>query len=263
MKHISGENEIRSYDAPASTAFDFNDVVTRDANGRLAKATATTPRSELLGLIQLTILSTDDDYTDVKTVPVLLFNDPEGEFEASVSTGTAVQAMVGTRIDLDDEDSLDVNSNLQKCFEITRIISTTSVRGKFVTAGDKMRLVSYQQVVAFDDFTDGGSTVGTLDLGVSIPVGAVFQRTLINDVTEFAGDTSATLTIGDGTDVDRYNTSTVNVFATADALDAGAASGTLFHSAAKTPKLTVTTNADFTSVTAGQLTVTLFWLQAE
>lgn len=117
----------------------------------------------------------------------------------------------------------------------------------------------YEQTVNYDDFTDGGATVGTLDLSDSIPIGAYFVRSFVVNVTGFAGDTSAALTIGDGTDADRYNTGAIDVFTTVDVLDCGNPAGTVYHATAKTPKLTITTAADFTSVTAGQLTVKLFY----
>lgn len=118
------------------------------------------------------------------------------------------------------------------------------------------------QRVTYDQFTDGGGAVGTLDLAQTIPAGAVAQRSNVFNVTGFAGDVSAAMTIGDGTDADRYNTSTVNVFADAAALDCGAVSGTAWHSAAKTPKLTITTATDWGLVTAGALTVVIFYLGA-
>lgn len=263
IKHINGDPTINDFVAPASTEFAFNDVVTQDANGKLALATATTPRSELLGLIQALITSSDDDYAKDKTVAVLEFTD-EVEFEADVDTGTLTTAMRGLAFDLADEDGIDVTANAQKAVKIVRYLSASKARVKFLTSGAKQRLVSYSETVTRASFTDGGSTAGTYALGISIPAGAVFARSLVTAVTGFTGDTSAVLTIGDGTDVDRYNTGTPSVFTTASAgIDAGAPSGTLFHSTAKTPTLTVTSNADFTSVSAGQLTVTLFWYEAE
>lgn len=128
-------------------------------------------------------------------------------------------------------------------------------------AAPKIRV--YQETVAFGAFTDGGAAAGTFDLSVSIPAGAVFLRTLLTALTGFAGDTSAVITVGDGTDVDRYNTGTPDVFTTAAAgVDMGAPSGTAFHSAAKTPKITITSGTDWGLVTAGALTLTLFWYQA-
>jgi len=266
IKQINGNHLINDWDAPASTAFAFNDVVTRDANGRLAKATASTPRSELLGLIQITILSTDDDYTSVKTVPVLEFDGGTGEFLADVGTGTLTTAMRGLRFDLKDENEIDVTSTGQKCVEVVRFISTTQARVKFVTEGDRMELKSYQETVAVASFTDNTNTTGTLALGITIPAGAVFAQALITGVVGFAGDTTATIQIGDGSDVDRYSTGTPSVFATAVAgADAGVPSGIKFHSVVKTPTLIVTGGADFTSIASngnGALTVTLFWYEA-
>jgi len=265
IKHINGDPTINEYVAPASTAFTFNDVVTRNSAGKLALATASTPRSELLGLIQQEIASTDSDYASDKSVAVLEFTD-DVEFEADVETGTLTTAMRGLRFDLNSEDGIDVTSQGQKAVEIVRFISTTKARVKFVKGGDKMRLVSYQQDVTVADFTDGGSTTGTLDLGISIPAGAVYAQSLITGLVGFAGDTSATLQIGDGTDVDRYSTGTPSVFTTASAgIDAGVPSGTKFHSTAKTPKLTITSNSDFGLVVTegnGAMTVTLFWYEA-
>jgi len=263
IKQNNGENQITGYKKAASTAFAFNDVVTRDSSGNLVRATATTPRSELLGLIQVDVLSTDSDYASNTLVPVAEFH-AEAEFLADVSTGSAVQAMVGRVFDLDDHNSIDVNTTLQKSVQIVRVVSTTQAIVKFLKTGDKMRLVSYQQTITRAQMTDGGATAGTIDLNVSIPAGAVFARTLITDLTGFIGDTSAVITVGvTGGDTDRYSTGTPSVFTTAaTGADMGAPSGTLWHTAAAVPTVLITSGADFTNVSAGQLTVTLFWYQA-
>lgn len=266
IKHNSGEETINAYKKSASVTFAKNDVVTRDSSGYLVKATATTPKAFLLGLIQEDVLATDADYAQNTYKSVLEFNtgSEEAEFLADVDTGTAVQSMVGKYFDLNDENGINVNSTLQKCFKITKIISTTKVLGKFVISGSGFELISYQQTVLFSEFTDGGGASGTKDLGVVIPAGAVYARTLITDITGFTGNTSATFTLGDGSDVDRYNTGTPSVFTTASqGVDAGAPSGTAWHTANATPKITVTGASDFTNITAGQLTVTLFFYVAK
>ena len=118
-----------------------------------------------------------------------------------------------------------------------------------------------EERVLRSQFTDGGSTAGTYTMKVQIPVGAEVVKTLITNVTGFIGDTSAVVVVGDGTDVDRYNTGTPSVFATAAMVAAGAPSGTLVHTAAKAPVLTVTSASDFTAVTAGALTVRIvYWV---
>lgn len=109
-------------------------------------------------------------------------------------------------------------------------------------------------------FTDGGSTSGTKALTQKIPAGAIVLQAVLLDVKGFTGDTSATITIGDGTDVDRYNTGTPSVFADAAVLDVGVPSGTKVHTAEKTVTCTVTSGADFTNCTAGSFTVRIYLL---
>lgn len=123
-------------------------------------------------------------------------------------------------------------------------------------------VVKLTETVAYDDFTDGGAAVGTFDLTVgTIPIGATVIAVAITAVTGFTGDTSAVITIGDGTDADRYNTGTPSIFATAaGGVSVGAISGVAYHAAAATVKLTVTTNADFTSVSAGSLTIEITYV---
>ena len=111
------------------------------------------------------------------------------------------------------------------------------------------------------DFTDGGLTVGTVALTEQIPNKAWVMRCILRDVTGFTGDTSAVLTVGDGTDVDRYSlASAPSVFTTANAIDLGAPSGVQIHVAAATVTLTATSGADFTNVTAGALTISIYYL---
>ena len=115
--------------------------------------------------------------------------------------------------------------------------------------------------VGFAAFTAGGAAVGTYSLTEYIPAGALDLGTAVTSVTGFTGDTSAAMTIGDGTDVDRYNTSTINVFATAaGGIASGAPSGALYHAAQVTPKLTITTAADWGSVDGGSVTIEMYYI---
>jgi hypothetical protein len=150
--------------------------------------------------------------------------------------------------------------------QVVRFISNGSSvwTGAIIVAGAG-GLVRYQQTCAVGSFTDGGSTSGTLVLGLTIPAGARYVQTLSSALVGFAGDTTAVAILGDGSDTDRYNTSTPNFFTTAAAgVDMGAPSGTAFHSAAiSTVTLTVTSSSDFTLVKtngAGSVVITmLYW----
>lgn len=112
------------------------------------------------------------------------------------------------------------------------------------------------------DFTDGGGAAGTIQFTGELPKGALVLAAKVTVEEGFAGDTSAALTIGDGSDADRYNTGTIDVFSTAaDGVEAGVPSGNLLLTAANRPTLTVTANADWGSVTAGKVTVTIYYIQ--
>lgn len=122
------------------------------------------------------------------------------------------------------------------------------------------RVEKISQTILKSAFTDGGSTSGTKTMTTQIPAGAIFLYSEVIVNVAFSGDTSAVLTIGDGSDVDRYNTGTPSIFTTG-AKEMGAPSGTRYHAAAQTVTLTVTSAADFTNVnTAGSITVNLYYL---
>ena len=116
-----------------------------------------------------------------------------------------------------------------------------------------------QQYVVYTDFTDGGGAAGTLALTETIPAGAWVEQVVLKNLTGFTGDTSATITIGDGTDVDRYNTGTPSVFTTAVALDPGVPSGTKVHIQADTVTITITSGSDWGLVTAGAFTICIHY----
>lgn len=117
------------------------------------------------------------------------------------------------------------------------------------------------QRVTFSQFTDGGGASGTKDLNATIPAGAWFERAQISRLTGFTGDTSATIIIGvTGGDTDRYMTGTPSVFTTAtQGVDVGAPSGTVWHTAAAVPTLLIASATDWGLVTAGAVTVKMFY----
>lgn len=112
-------------------------------------------------------------------------------------------------------------------------------------------------------FTDGGSTSGTKVFANAVPAGAVLLGSKVVVNAGFAGDVSAAMIIGDGSDTDRYNTSTIDVFTTAaTGVQSGVPSGTKLVTTANRPTLTVTSATDFTNVSAGEVTVAIYFIQA-
>lgn len=113
------------------------------------------------------------------------------------------------------------------------------------------------QYITNSQFTDGGSTTGTKALNASIPDGALFLRTFLMNVSDATGVSTLTIQVGDGTDVDRYTTGTPSVASAASIINPGAPSGTVVHTAAKTPTVTLTEDSDFGDLTAWSATVVM------
>lgn len=113
-------------------------------------------------------------------------------------------------------------------------------------------------------FTDGGGAAGTKTMTGTIPAGAVILGTKVLVAAGFAGDSSAAMIIGDGTDTDRYNTSTVDIFTTAaTGVQSGVPSGSKLQVAAVSPVLTVTsaTDAGLFIAGAGSVTVSIYYIK--
>lgn len=124
------------------------------------------------------------------------------------------------------------------------------------------------QIVDYDDFTDGGSTAGTKVLQKQIPAGSLVIGSKVTVKEGFAGDTTAVMDIGDGSDADLFSYTTHNVFTAArnlmEGCDSAAAgntgTGIVPISTDTSVTLTVTSGSDFTLVTAGKILVELFYL---
>lgn len=120
-------------------------------------------------------------------------------------------------------------------------------------------LEKYEETgILFSDFTDGGAAAGTYTCKFTLPAGFYIERAVVTNVTGFTGDTSAVITAGDGSDVDRMNAGTPSVFTTISGLYLGVPSGTAVVATAFKPVLTVTGGADFTSINAGQLDIQVY-----
>jgi len=121
------DTHLEWFKKTASTAYTFNDMVRIDSTGYVTKAADGTAMLNI-GLIQETVASSD---ATNKKVPVLIPGQ-DAVFLCDVTTGTAAQEDVGQLIDIDDENSVDVDANTYGIFEIVGIISTTQVLCKFM-----------------------------------------------------------------------------------------------------------------------------------
>ncbi len=119
------------------------------------------------------------------------------------------------------------------------------------------------QNLKYDDFTDGGSTSGYIDFDTDLPAGAmpIGWRAVVT--AGFASDTTAVMQVGISGDVDKYSANTAQSCLTAGTVGSMvlAADAWTAHATAKTPRVTVTGAADFTSIDAGAMQVEIFYIE--
>lgn len=140
---------------------------------------------------------------------------------------------------------------------------TATFYGSIVPVETQRMVACLTEVVTAASLTAAGAAVGTKVLTGSIPKGAWIIGADVTVQAGFAGDVSATITIGDGSDDDRYNTGTPSVFATAaDGIAIGIPSGAVNVLAANSPTVTITSAADITPVLAGggSLTIRIYYI---
>lgn len=138
---------------------------------------------------------------------------------------------------------------------------TLSAEGVITVNAPKIKVLT-QQILA-TSLTDGTAAVGTVSMTGAIPAGAILLASKVTVTTGFAGDVSASLQIGDGTDVDRLMTGTPSIFANAGTgIETGVPSGAKLVLTVFNPVITVTSAADITPVIAGagDMTVSIYYL---
>lgn len=149
-------------------------------------------------------------------------------------------------------------------------------RGLEVVEGMGIRSIS--QTVLYSDFVDGASTAGTMTLRTKLPAYCFPLGTKVEVVTGFTGgaNTTAVLSVGTSTttvvagvvDADILTAdSTVDVYTAAKTygkfatfLDADTFQGHTQTTPSNYILLTITVSADWTTITAGEAIVTVYYL---
>ena len=144
-------------------------------------------------------------------------------------------------------------------------IGTSSIADDAVTTAKLAvpRTAVISETVLIGGFTDNGDTTGYIDLGTQLEAGAIPVGWKCVVATGFTGDTTAVVQIGVAGDLDRFSADTAqSVLAAAtvgsNILAADASDG---MNAAQTIRVTVTGGADFTSITAGNMAVSVYYLE--
>ncbi len=150
-----------------------------------------------------------------------------------------------------------------KYHENSRVLTTFTAASRpcknvFVNKMDSQNLL-------IADFTDGTGTSGYLDIDVDLPANAIVVGWKAVVTGAFAGDTSAVISVGITGDTDKYSgVTTASCFA-AGTVGAMGNTDSAMATAAQTVRVTVTGNADFTSIVTdgnGAMIISLYYFLA-
>jgi len=122
---------------------------------------------------------------------------------------------------------------------------------KYIIARD----VYEEAGIGWADFTDNDDATGTYTCGFELPADFFIEKCWLTDVTGFAGNTTCTIIVGDGSTDDRLMTGTPSIFTAADAIDLGAVSATPLVATAFRPVIIAEEDSDWGDIAAGELTI--------
>jgi len=115
-----------------------------------------------------------------------------------------------------------------------------------------MGINKVSQWISYADFTDGGSTAGSLSMTQTLPVGAFVLGSKVKITEAFTGTVS--LAIGNSTDADQYANAAVAI-GTAATVGVRTQDQLEFIASATTIVLAATHSSDWGLVTAGRMLV--------
>jgi len=124
FKRLSGTHRVEYYPKKASQAMAIGDLLYPDGSGAVQKADSTS--GEHVGVCMKPIASTDADYAETTKIPVDAA-DPNDLWVVDVGTGTATAALIGTYVDLKDENEADVSASTKKQLFVVGFISATQI----------------------------------------------------------------------------------------------------------------------------------------
>lgn len=175
----------------------------------------------------------------------------------SVSQATSKKAFViplSTTIDGDWPQVFAVRVDGRDLFVIDVVDDTVTVNGQNTILTRVLQETHLATEFAADE------TTASLTMDGTIPAGAYLLMAKVVVDEGFAEDVSATLSVGDGTDVDRYGTA--DVFATETGGVVMNSPGDFYHATAVQPVLAIetATAASLIVAGAGSVTVAIYYL---
>jgi len=254
---VTGSLDVSGSVAAGNITIDSGAIT--DASGTVDFDNETITTTGTVSAEQLT--STDDltvtDDADFGSGNVTV----DGSAGDITATGTVSAEQLTTTDDLTVTDDVDIGGgNLTIDGSAGSLAATGAVTWDGgVTVG---KVTS--QALLYDAFTDNTNTTGYLDISTQIPADTIVIGWKATVATGFTGDGSAAIQVGVAGDTDAFSADTAqSVYTSSTAVGAASLAASAFCDSATTARVTVTGGADFTSVSAGNMTVTIYYLDLE
>jgi len=120
------------------------------------------------------------------------------------------------------------------------------------------RLVS--RTLDYASFTDNGDASGYIDFIGSIPAGSIIVGWKAVVASGFAGDTSAVLEVGIAGDTDAYSADTSQSVFDAETVGSAGREASAFVGSSVSPRVSVTGGSDFGNISAGSMTLSIYYV---
>ena len=116
------------------------------------------------------------------------------------------------------------------------------------------------QMLDYASFADNGDATGYIDLTTgTIPASAIVVGWKAVVASGFTGDTTAVVEVGVSGDTDAFSADATGSVLAAGSVGSAPQASEAFVAVAATPRVTVTGGSDFGNISAGSMTVTLYY----
>lgn len=222
------------------------------------------------GAINLLPSNDADDYIAISTANNIPSIATVGSCDLDLAPGTALNLKVSG--DTDDYISITTSGNVPSIgttgscnLTIAPDGGTTSVTGALaatgaVTGNGGLGLAVISQAVAFGDFTDNEDATAYIDLTTKLPAGAIVLGWECVVATGFTGSATCTVQVGVAGALDKFSVVTdLSIFA-AGTVGATVKAGNVYCAAETTVRVTATEDSDWGDITAGAMTVNVWYI---
>lgn len=176
--------------------------------------------------------------------------------QVAIANVSITDAMRSAAVYLGDDNTYSLRVGLL----VGRVVRYVSSGYAIVEFDTEMQIQCLSETVTRAAMTDNANTTGYKDFAGTIPAGALVLRVEADVKTAFIGDTSAVVQVGKSGSLAIFTADTAQSIFTTGVKGSAAPVATQYVNSATTPRVTVTSAADFTSVSAGEVDVKILYI---